>query len=235
MARISQDLRSLPRWIEVPLRMKARVYPAVLSLVGVLLGPSIFRAADAPAPSHVFLDPDEPLLKDVRRLGEGTIDRVGTNLVLEVRRVLARTPTVDAIGVMHLRDYKPPPRVPGTLWSITQLRRTSLRVRDPANAPDAADRAALELIQSQLEQGEGVAKVLVQRVTLPGQPPEWRVYRPISAMRECLQCHGKSDTLDPRVASRLHELYPEDKAVNYREQDWRGLFRVSITDQPPSP
>ena len=167
--------------------MKARTYPLVLSLAGALLGSAAsWSAVPAPLP-HVFLDPQEPLVGEIRRLGENTIDRAGTALVLEVRRVLARTPTVDALGVMHLRDYKLPAPAPGSIMTVTKLQRTSLRVRNPANAPDAADRAALDLIQAQLEQGDPVAKVLVQRVMTPGQPPEWRVYRPLSAMKECLE------------------------------------------------
>ncbi len=212
--------------------MKARVYPVVLSLAGALLGSAASWAAEpAPLP-HVFIDPQEPAVAEIRRLGENTIDRSGNALVMEVRRVLARTPTLDAIGVMHLRDYKLPAPAPGSIMTVTKLQRTSLRVRNPANAPDAADRAALDLIKDQLEQGDPVARVLVQRVTTPGQPPEWRVYRPLSAMKECLDCHGAPAALAPGVAARLQELYPEDKAVNYRASDWRGLLRVSITDQP---
>jgi mono/diheme cytochrome c family protein len=74
--------------------------------------------------------------------------------------------------------------------------------------------------------------VLVQRVLAPGQLPEWRVYRPLSVMKECLQCHGATAALAPGVADRLKELYPDDTAVGYRPSDWRGLLRVSITDQP---
>jgi hypothetical protein len=212
--------------------MKARVYPAVLSLTGLLLGTAVIRATEPATMTQVFMDPQEPLVAEIRRLGETAIDRAGSALVLEVRRVLAVTPTVDAIGVMHLKNHQLPVAAPGSILAVTRLQRTSLRVRNPANAPDPADRAALDLIQGQLEQGDPVAKVLVQRVTLPGQPPEWRVYRPLSAMKECLQCHGTPDTLAPGVAARLKELYPEDPAVNYRPSDWRGLLRVSITDQP---
>lgn len=212
--------------------MKARIYPVVLSVAGLLLGSAASWSAEpAPLP-HVFLDPQEPTVAEIRRLGETTIDRAGSALVLEVRRVLARTPTVDAIGVMHLRDYQLPAKAPGSILTVTKLQPTSLRVRNPAHAPDAADRAALDLIKEQLEEGDPVAKVLVQRVTLPGQPPEWRVYRPLSVMNECLQCHGTAANLAPGVAARLKELYPADTAVDYRAPGWRGVLRVSITDQP---
>jgi hypothetical protein len=212
--------------------MKARSHPIVLSLVGVLLGSAHAWAADAVPLPYVFLDPAEPMVSEIRRTGESAIDRAGTALVLEVRRVLATTPTALAIGTMHLKDYKLPAPPPGSIMAATKLHRTSLRVRDPANAPDVADGAALELIKGQLEQGEPVAKVLVQRVTLPGQPPEWRVYRPLSAMKQCLECHGTATSLAPGVAARLQELYPNDAAVDYRTSEWRGLIRVSLSNLP---
>lgn len=209
--------------------MKARTYPVVLSLAcGLVLSATAWAADAAPLP-HVFLDPNEPALARIRRLGEGTIERAGVALVLEVRRVLAITPTVQAIGALHLKDYKLPVAAPGDM-AVTKLHLTSFRVRNPAHAPDGADRAALELIKDQLERGDPVAKVLVQRVTLPGQPPEWRVYRPLSVMKQCLDCHGTAATLAPSVAGRLKELYPADTAVDYKDRDWRGLIRVSIVE-----
>jgi hypothetical protein len=209
--------------------MKARSCPVVLSLVcGAALAAPAWAAEAAPM-THVFLDPDEPVVAGIRKLGERTIDQAGVSLVNEVRRVLAVTPTVQAIEALHLRSYKLPAATPGDL-AVTKLALTSLRVRNPAHAPDAADRAALSVIGDQLERGDPVAKVLVQRVTPSDRPPEWRVYRPLSVMKQCLDCHGTSATLAPGVAARLQELYPADAAVDYKAGSWRGIVRVSIAD-----
>jgi hypothetical protein len=40
----------------------------------------------------------------------------------------------------------------------------------------------------------------------------------------CLACHG--ETIDPAVAGKIAELYPEDKATGFREGDLRGAFVV---------
>lgn len=209
--------------------MKARACLVVLSLTCGLLVSSTVWADDAAASPYAFVDPDDPRVAGIRQLGERTIDQAGVALVNEVRRVLASTPPAQAIGALHLKDYKLPAGVAGKP-AVTSLRRTSLRVRNPANAPDAADRAALALIKEQLEQGDPVAKVLVQQVALPGQPREWRVYRPLSAMKQCLECHGETVALAPGVTERLKELYPGDAAVDYKDRDWRGLIRVSIVE-----
>lgn len=209
--------------------MKARLCPVVLSLVGSLLLSTTAWPAEAAVASHVFVDVNDPAVAGIRRLGERTIDQVGTTLVLEVRRVLASATPAMAIGMLHLKDYKLPAVAPGKT-AVIALRRTSLRVRNPANTPDAADRAALDLIKEQLEQGDPVAKVLVQRVVRPAQPPEWRVYRPLGAMKQCLECHGSTADLAAGVNDALKIFYPHDTAVDYKENDWRGVIRVSIVE-----
>jgi hypothetical protein len=45
---------------------------------------------------------------------------------------------------------------------------------------------------------------------------------PIMLQPLCLSCHG--DNLAPDVASRIHELYPDDRAVGYQVGDLRGVF-----------
>lgn len=212
--------------------MKARSYPVVLSLACGLGALVAARAADADTASHVFVNPDDPRVADIRRAGERVIDHAGTALVLEVRRVLANTAPSMAIGKLHLKEYKPPAAVPGQPV-VASVHRTSLRLRNPANAPDAADQAALELIQKQLNDGDEVANVLVQRVTQTGQTPEWRVYRPLVTLKQCLDCHGPPGSLAPGVPDTLKVFYPTDTAVDFRTGSWRGLIRVSIPDSVP--
>ena len=207
--------------------MKARLCPVVLSvLAGVLLSCPI-RADEPASQTHVFFEPTDPAVQEIRRLGEWTLDRAGVMMQSEVRRVLANTAPAMAIGVMHLKDYKLPAFAPGQP-AVTALQRTSLHVRNPANAPDAADRAALVLIKDQLEQGDPVARILVQQVKQPGRPDEWRVYRPMVLMNQCLVCHGPPEALGPGVQDALKVFYPRDTAVDYNEGDWRGLMRATI-------
>jgi hypothetical protein len=213
--------------------MRARSYPVVLSLACGFVASSTAWSAVVESP-HAFVDPDDPTVAEIRRLGERTIDQVGNAMIGEVRRVLATTTPALAVGKLHLKEYKLPLAMSGKPV-VSELRRTSLRVRNPANSPDAADLAALELIQDQVQRGDDVAKVLVQRVSLPGKTPEWRVYRPLVTLKQCIDCHGSNATLAPGVADTLKVFYPADKAVDYKTGEWRGLIRVSITEPAPKP
>lgn len=209
--------------------MKARSYPVVLSLACAWASFALGRAAAAESPPHIFVPVDDSRVAGIRRAGERAIDHAGNALVLEVRRVLADTAPAMALGHLHLKDYKPPPPAAG-LPAVSTVRRTSLQVRNPANAPDAADLAALTRIEHEIRDGDAVSSVLVQRVTLPNQAPEWRVYRPLVTLKQCVTCHGPANSLAPGVAEALHVFYPTDQAVGYRAGSWRGLLRASIPD-----
>lgn len=211
--------------------MKARFYPVVLSLAVGLAAHCLAREPETPPAPFAFVDADAPALADIRRLGERTIDQVGGAMLVEVRRVLNKQEPAFAVGQLHLKNYKLPAPEPGQP-AVTAVRRTGLRVRNPANAPDAADRAALDFVKRQLDRGQDVARVLVQKVEFPGQPPEWRVYRPLATMDQCMACHGPPGMIDAGVVAALKQFYPDDTAVDYVPGEWRGLIRVSVA--PPA-
>ena len=188
------------------------------------------RAAE---PAYEFLSPDDPAIAEIRRLGERVVDHAGGALLSEVRRTLTTDTPALAVAKLHLKDYKLPPGAPGKPV-VTAIRRTSLRVRSEANAPDEADLAALRKIQHQLEEGESISKLLVQKVAYPGQAAEWRVYRPLATPGQCLVCHGSKEELGAGVADNLKTFFPADQAVDYTPGSWRGLLRVSIAEAGPA-
>jgi hypothetical protein len=204
----------------------------VLSLVCLPLAPGAGQAAEPSAPPYTFVDPDDPALAEIRQVGTRAIDDVGNALVLELRRELTTKSPAAIVPMMHLRKYKLPAATPGKP-SVTAVRRTSFRVRNPANLPDPADVSALHLIEGQLEQGENVAPLVMQKIEVPDQPVEWRLYRPLVVLKECLACHGTENALAPGVAEAIGLLYPTDDARGYRAGEWRGLLRVSVTIAPP--
>lgn len=108
--------------------------------------------------------------------------------------------------------------------------RTSLRLRNPANAPDAADAEALAWFQERVAAGDEPPALHVRKVGSEG----YRYYQPLVTAGTCLQCHGARDSLDPDVLDALDARYPGDEAVGYAEGDWRGVLRVSVPEGPDS-
>jgi hypothetical protein len=175
-----------------------------------------------------WIDAADPTVAEIRRAADPVIQQTGNRMLSEVNRVLAKKGAEAGIDDLHLKEWKLPVAAPGQP-RITAVKRTSLRVRNPASLPDNADLAALLSIQTAMADGNTPPGVLVQRVeAATGAPAEWRVYRPMITTAACLVCHGPVDTLTPGVKAKLERLYPGDKATEYRANEWRGIIRVSI-------
>jgi hypothetical protein len=105
-----------------------------------------------------------------------------------------------------------------------EIRRTTTRLRNPANAPDSLDAEALAWFESQLASTGALPKEWVQA---EGQEA-MRYYRPLVANDMCVKCHGPVESLMPEVAAALAERYPQDQATGYAAGDFRGVIRVRI-------
>jgi len=57
----------------------------------------------------------------------------------------------------------------------------------------------------------------------------YRYYFPLKVLKLCLTCHGTpGKDIKPEVYEAIKRKYPEDKAIGYREGDFRGVVRVEI-------
>ncbi len=110
----------------------------------------------------------------------------------------------------------------GTPWKVG---RTALRVRNPKNAPDAWETKTLEAFRKRVAKGEEPARVESWEVVDTGGQRTFRYMKAIGTGAPCLGCHGTD--LEPAVASKLKELYPDDRATGFRKGDLRGAFTLS--------
>ncbi len=107
-----------------------------------------------------------------------------------------------------------------------QIRRVSLKNRNPRNAPDAWERQVLQRWERELEAGKEIGEVAEWRTERGGRV--YRYMRPIKiAMPLCLECHGAQ--IKPEVRRLIRERYPNDKATGYQLGDLRGAFSVKIS------
>jgi hypothetical protein len=108
-------------------------------------------------------------------------------------------------------------------WNI---RRVSLRPRNPKAVPDAWERAALEDFDRRAAAGEGPAKLEKAEVIVEDGKPVQRYMRALPTQQLCLSCHGAAASLSPAVAAQLNSLYPADQAVGYQVGDIRGAMTI---------
>lgn len=203
-------------------------------LLLALFVPSLLWSQDSPpAPAAVFIESVSPATKEIQMVGEAAIDRLAVTLVSEIRYALAKTTAEEAVDVCHLKKLpQTGDRITG-LPRIRNFKLTSLRVRAPANEPDAADRLALDHIDAALNRGDSPPKVLLQRIDQPGGSVEWRVYRPLGLLPQCATCHGDPADQSAALREKLAVRYPGDRATGYSAGEWRGLLRVTVDPAPP--
>ena len=194
-------------------------------------------AADTPppavSPTFTWVDPADPAVAAVRQTGEQSISRVANLLIFEVERGIAADGLTKTLETVHLKNLVLPKSAPGQPV-VTAVKRTSLGLRNPANAPDAADRAALAKIDTAIKEGDEVPALLIQRLEPAAAPVEWRVYRPITTMPICINCHGPRNELRPQVRDFLDKNYPMDNAADYTAYKWRGVIRISLAAPEPA-
>lgn len=106
-----------------------------------------------------------------------------------------------------------------------QVGRTSLKLRSPANKPDAWELKVLEQFEARKAKGEDLATMDYSEVIDQGGQKTFRYMKAIPIQELCLNCHGAD--LKPEVVASLDQLYPGDQARGYKDGDLRGAFTLS--------
>jgi hypothetical protein len=106
------------------------------------------------------------------------------------------------------------------------IRRVSLRRRNPANEPDSYERAVLETFDS-LPVEERPAAEHWEVVSENGEE-SLRYLKPLVTQPLCLTCHGDRATMAPAVREALAGHYPDDQATGFAVGDVRGAVTIQI-------
>ena len=112
-----------------------------------------------------------------------------------------------------------------SLMTGHRLKQTSLKIRNPSNAPDEWEKKVLGLMESsKYTNGDGFGEV----IGTSGNKI-YRYIKPIYVEKACLQCHGKKEGLRPEIRQFLEMRYPYDQAFGYKEGDLRGGISLIIS------
>lgn len=107
-------------------------------------------------------------------------------------------------------------------WTVG---RTSLKLRNEANKPDAWEQAVLEKFAQQDRTGANLQTLAFSQVIINEQGQQvFRMMKAIPVGDKCLACHGSK--VKPAVAARLDMLYPNDQARGFSAGDLRGAFSL---------
>ncbi|MCW9012335.1 MAG: DUF3365 domain-containing protein [Gammaproteobacteria bacterium] len=106
-------------------------------------------------------------------------------------------------------------------WKVA---RTSLKTRNPNNAPDAWEADVLRKFEARKQAGEDVKPMAYFAEVEDKGSKSFRFMKAIPTGEACLKCHGTN--IDAKVVAKLDATYPEDKARGFKLGDIRGAFTI---------
>ncbi len=156
--------------------------------------------------------------------GKGVIMTFAKALKGELKKAMKAGGPVKAITVCNAKAPEITHQISEkTGWTVG---RSSHKLRNPHNAPDAFTKAAIEEFLARQAKGEKAKDMVKTAIVTEGGKRVFRMVKAIPTGKVCLNCHG-GDTVKPEVEAELHKYYPDDKARGFREGEMRGVFTLS--------
>ncbi|GGP42180.1 hypothetical protein GCM10009347_07390 [Shewanella algicola] len=104
------------------------------------------------------------------------------------------------------------------------LKRTSLKVRNSNNSPDAWELAQLNYFEQIKAASDPQTPIVTSEYVAKGDTTTFRYMKAIPTQELCLGCHGSNIT--PELSTLIKQAYPDDKAINFELGDIRGAFSL---------
>jgi len=113
-------------------------------------------------------------------------------------------------------------------WTVG---RTSHKLRNPENAPDAWEAAVLDSFLERAAAGQDPKGLETAELAEADGRKAYRYMKAIPVQKVCLGCHGSG--IKAEVRERIEALYPGDQATGFELGDLRGAFTVTKTVADP--
>lgn len=136
----------------------------------------------------------------------GTIQREGTLAALKFCSERAY-PLTDSMATVHQ----------------AKIRRVSDKPRNPNNRATSEEEAYINRFKLQVAKEGTIEPIIVS------EGNSYNFYYPIVTNTMCLQCHGTPNaTIASATFEKIRELYPNDEAIGYSENEVRGIWSISF-------
>ena len=182
-------------------------------LLTTLLSTSIVLASEA-----------TPAEMTVKQEGIKYIKMLGGALKTELQKEMKADKTgVGAVTFCTNEATKLTAEINSKLPDYAKVRRTALKLRNAEkNAADELDTKIMQEYVASIEAKTFTPKDI--KVVEDGDVT--RVYKPLLAKNVCLVCHGSK--ISKAIQEEITKGYPEDKAVDFKENSLRGVVVAEI-------
>mgnify|MGYP006071729575 CR=1 FL=1 len=172
-------------------------------------------------------DNQTPNLKGFEDNASLKIKALATNLKKELGASMQAGGPVAAIKTCNIKA----PEITEQLNNVdnVQIKRTSLRLRNPNNAADNWEQKVLASFEERLASGTPIKDLVHSEKIISGPQTTLRMMRVIPMQPACLSCHGDKNTMNKDLISALEQNYPNDLATGFSIGEIRGAFSASQT------
>jgi hypothetical protein len=166
---------------------------------------------------------NKPNHTGVKKEGIKYIKMLGMSLKSELKSKMKEDKSgLGAIGFCSSQAEQITKDVNAKLPEYASVRRTANRLRNPNNKADDIDKKVMQEYELAIA-NKTFSPKNIKVFDINGTT---RVYKPLVMKKVCLKCHGTnvSDDIKKVLASK----YPNDKALGYKEGDFRGVIVSEI-------
>lgn len=173
--------------------------------------------------SYFIGEPDPQEAKIVADIGSKVSQQLLDTLKMTLTKTIKDKGPVEAIKVCQIEALPMTAAISKLADHDIEIKRTSLRIRNPKNSPNRAENLAL----NKFEQNKEAPEYYIHKITEENET-YFYFYQPLKTAGLCLMCHGNPETMDSGILNTLRKLYPQDQAIGYEVGDSRGLIRVKV-------
>ncbi len=159
----------------------------------------------------------EKYLKEGKEIAQTTAKTLSGH----VKKAIKEKGPIEAINFCKLSAY-PLTDSLSELYKV-KISRVAIKNRNPENKATAKDLEIFKKYEELIAKGEKV------KPEIKSDNDKIVFYAPIRLQQACLICHGTPQSEIPdTLFKHIQTLYPDDLAVNFKEGDLRGIWKLEF-------
>ncbi len=188
---------------------------------------SLFFFSNCNNESLQISEPSNEEIEIIKPIGDQIAKNLVKELQAELKAAIKDGGFEKAVNVCNLRAAPITEIASKATDRSIEIKRTTNKYRNPLNAPDKFEKVALDYFDGLIAAGKTIPKYYIQKIDA-GNSSIFNYYKPMKTASNCLTCHGDPANIKPDILKSVSDLYPADKAIGYKENDFRGLIRITI-------
>lgn len=176
--------------------------------------------------------PNKEQEKQADKLNDKQLLEQGQSFAMQTQKVLGKNlmNAISTKGTEHALSFCSHEAYPLTdsmaVALNAQIKRVSDKNRNPDNVANQEELDYINKSKELLSKGEKIKPMLTE------VDEKLIAYYPIMTNAMCLQCHGTPETeVMPNTIAKIDSLYPDDKAMDYKIDELRGIWVIEMDKQ----